>query len=1488
MITVTQSRATTQRIVSDRTAAVFTDIVLLVAQPLLFFYSVLFNPKAHIPFDIQGFHLPLAAYIARCAREGTLPLWDPYQLCGVPIHADPQAQLFYPLTWISLLLGNLSAGHKLFYWIEWLVPLHMILAGLFTFYLLKQVGVARVPAYFGATVYQLGGFFASQAQHLGAVCCAAWLPVVALAVWKLSQEVNAKWIAVLAIGLALSTLSGFFATTLVVFIVAAMITAVLMLSVKTKTRFLAAIVGGYVLGAGIAAIQLIPTYQLAVRSVATERAQALGTGGGLKLQSLVSLFLPNFYNIFTPFDHAKYRVSANFTFLYVYCGLITLLLVLIAPLLRRCRYARWLFGFTVISAIWMLGDATPVYRLVFTHLPNMIRGALYAEFALLAFCFFAAVTAAVVLNYLGRGWPTWILYSIALVTAADLIHTGAGRIMNSFPGSYRLQESEYQLSGHPGALERIQSLAWQTNPPSRIDYVARDMSPLILGAGMMKVPTANGDNPFALRQIVYLRRLFGKGNWWERQVPVVRTDSPILKALNIGFVASRDGEALGAVGLDRLPTALEAGGMRLHQIADALPRFFLVRRVHVSTTPTETLAYLSRANFQPGEEADIEATGLAASELPGSGSVQIKRYSANRVELIVNMTGRSFLASSEVLYPGWTATVNGKSAPFYMTNGAFRGIFLNAGMNKVVMTYWPWSMVIGAILTVLSGGLAMVVLVSPYFGRKQARKPAMRALLMAAIDRARLYWHQYVVPRRSTIEYVLLLLLATVLFYWKILLTNQFSLLTEWEGVTQGYSWLRFWTSSIRHGVLPLWDPYTLAGHGFVGEMQTAVFYPLHLLLALAPPNQSAMLSPSVYHLWFAFTHFLAALFMFALVREFGLNRFSALLAGICFSFGGFVSRMQWPHMLESSIWLPLIFLFFLRAIRAGCTRGAIRSAVLGGLMLAMSALAGGLHVVIMQALVIGSAGLFYVLVCRAMAPARSWLRAAIVVATIGVVGFAGGAVQFLPSAEYGRHALRFMGKPGALPANEKITYDYMTDKLWPGSFVAMLAPQAFGGNLGGGEVTNPYLGVLPLILAILGLWKYWSAWRVRYLAALALAALLYSWGSFSWLHGVLYAVVPRLWMAREPSRIVYLLDFSVSILAGFGAEVLLSTAFQNGVWSYLVRPLKGLAAGSFAVLFVLALLGRPEINPWIAFSICMILLSCGLLWYIAAGHSGRAVRALIIGLVLFDLAAFDWTARNKMEVSRTGIDHLERLRSCRDAVQFLKSRTEPFRVEVAGEQAPNIGDQFGVPTTNSAGVTKPVAYSKIANRRDLLNVRYVLVPASMDKPGAVYQDPAWKVYENPTAAPRAWMVHKAIVENSPEAAVRRLDAAGFDYRRTGVVDRNIALEPLREGAVETVVFGTMRPNRIEVDVHTQSRALLILSETFYPGWHARVNSTPTPIYRADAGLRGVVVPAGDSRVVLQYRPWPVYVGGALTLAAFLGTFLGVRFWKDSPRDSAG
>jgi hypothetical protein len=235
---------------------------------------------------------------------------------------------------------------------------------------------------------------------------------------------------------------------------------------------------------------------------------------------------------------------------------------------------------------------------------------------------------------------------------------------------------------------------------------------------MLKLPTANGDNPFMLRRLLLLRRLFCTGNYWERQIPVSRLDSPLINMLNIGFLAGRSGLSSDLLRGTRLQPAGEIAGVRFYANPGVLPRFFLVRRLYISSDSDETFSYLSRPDFKPDEEAVVEAGGLRTDQPFGTGVTKVERYSPNRIDLSVSTTGRAFLASSEALYPGWSATINGKPARLYMTNGSFRGLMLESGANHVVMTYWPERFPVWAAISIVSLLFVIAGLIVPIWRYK--------------------------------------------------------------------------------------------------------------------------------------------------------------------------------------------------------------------------------------------------------------------------------------------------------------------------------------------------------------------------------------------------------------------------------------------------------------------------------------------------------------------------------------------------------------------------------------------------------------------------------------------------------------------------------------------------------------------------------------------------------------------------------------------------
>ena len=90
----------------------------------------------------------------------------------------------------------------------------------------------------------------------------------------------------------------------------------------------------------------------------------------------------------------------------------------------------------------------------------------------------------------------------------------------------------------------------------------------------------------------------------------------------------------------------------------------------------------------------------------------------------------------------------------------------------------------------------------------------------------------------------------------------------------------------------------------------------------------------------------------------------------------------------------------------------------------------------------------------------------------------------------------------------------------------------------------------------------------MRYLVALALISCIYTWGSASFLHGVLY-LTPYLNIAREADRFIYLTHFAMGILAAFGVQFLFEDRTADMVLhlSPVIRILKWVVIGFAVVL---------------------------------------------------------------------------------------------------------------------------------------------------------------------------------------------------------------------------------------------------------------------------------------------------------------------------------
>jgi len=442
--------------------------LVLILQPLIFYRWHLFRLNVHIPFDIAGYYLPLTAFIERSVTRHVWPFWNPQVYSGFPIHANIQAALFYPFTWFAIIANKATGGGRLFYWLEWLVPVHMMIAGIGAYLLLRQLRCSAWVSLFGATVFQIGPFFVCQAQHLGAVSTAAWFPFILLYVCRLTEEFRLRRAALLAVTIALTILAGHPAVMIVSLVLSALFCFAFIHVRLAKLRLLLFFAASCLAGGAMTAIQLIPTIQLSRLSVASLRYKWLGDGGGMHWQSLVSFIWPNYYGIFTAWDSSKYKLPYDFTSMFTFCGYAAAALIAAALILpRKTKLQTISLVLFLFSTIWMLGETTPVYPVIYKRLPHFLENALYSEPALLGFSMFAACTAAMALARIESAMPRFLIVVLVVANSWNLSRVGAGRVFNTVQGGYKVVTAEWK-DGERTMPDALREMTRETIPPSMI------------------------------------------------------------------------------------------------------------------------------------------------------------------------------------------------------------------------------------------------------------------------------------------------------------------------------------------------------------------------------------------------------------------------------------------------------------------------------------------------------------------------------------------------------------------------------------------------------------------------------------------------------------------------------------------------------------------------------------------------------------------------------------------------------------------------------------------------------------------------------------------------------------------------------------------------------------------------------------------------------------------------------------------------------------
>jgi hypothetical protein len=711
-------------------------------------------------------------------------------------------------------------------------------------------------------------------------------------------------------------------------------------------------------------------------------------------------------------------------------------------------------------------------------------------------------------------------------------------------------------------------------------------------------------------------------------------------------------------------------------------------------------------------------------------------------------------------------------------------------------------------------------------------------------------------------------------------------------------NWLLVRESLHAHGQVPLWRPSILGGTPHVGNPLSALFY---------PPNWLALLLPlaSSFNVQYALHALGAGVALYCLARwGYGRSPFAAFVGGLGYALSPkWVAHVGAGHvgLCQAYAWLPLV-VWALRALfrsrdlpltlvglADGADQGAIwksRLQLFGcAAALAMAYLADprvafyGAGMAALYALYrLALAGL-----CSGWRLASSWVLPLLIAP---VAFFLLAAVQILPTAN-----LMPLTTRSAITLREA-SQDALPVRYLLGYLIA---------DRGGAHEWMTYLGLLPLGLSVLALWR--GRDRARWFwAGLALLALLYALGTNGPLFPLLYRLLPALGWVRVPSRALLLVALSANLLAALGVDALLDDKWPDPArrWARRLALAGGLTCAGLGVgiailygieappaLYALAGIGSAACATWllglwprvprVLVQAPLLVLLIVDLWLV--GHSLIELRppAQVFTDQDMDVAAY--------LVARTPPGGLSRVYSPSYSVpQHVAERlglelldgVDPVQLSWAASYVRLAGgySQQGYSITQPPyprGTDVRSAWEGArpdARLLGALNVCAVAAEFPIESPGLKLETQIEDtyIYDNQRCLPRAYLTGRVQLVDGWQQAHEVLQAE-IDPTQGALVEGGRALAGPPGWTAATV--GAHTPNRIVVEAKASQRSLLVLAEVWSPGWRVTVDGVEQQSHRVNGVARGVYLEPGTHTVVWRYRPASLRWGAALTLSGW-------------------
>lgn len=351
-------------------------LIVLVASGLILFWRALFLDETFGERDLYSYYYAAKWLVAPLARASSdIPLWNPLFGSGQPFAANPENELFHPLTSLFFLLP-----------FDWAFRLQVILPPLFAlpcmFWFLRVLRRSRPAALLGSIAWAFGGHLLSTTNVLPFLFASAPLPLTlgfAVRTLRAPSRVN---LVGLGLSFALQCLPGEPASVLATLLLLA--TVVLAQPRQGGVRSWSLLVAGGCLGVLVAAVVLLPGAHHASKTIrATGLTDSMANEWAMPPIRVLELWAPYVLGHVDRSNLARFwgtelYGAKVFPYYYsLYPGLLVGALALLAWTRRLGRgFCLWAVAAVVGYAI-SLGDHFVLWPLL-RHVPGL-SGLRYAE-----------------------------------------------------------------------------------------------------------------------------------------------------------------------------------------------------------------------------------------------------------------------------------------------------------------------------------------------------------------------------------------------------------------------------------------------------------------------------------------------------------------------------------------------------------------------------------------------------------------------------------------------------------------------------------------------------------------------------------------------------------------------------------------------------------------------------------------------------------------------------------------------------------------------------------------------------------------------------------------------------------------------------------------------------------------------------------------------------------------------------------------------------